>query len=143
MQKFKVYWKGDFVGEFTADELRGEVARGTIGHLHGVMLKSGRFASVGDVLQSVGESGGEEFDLEAELNRTDAAKAENEFDFLIFGCVLAGLSFLSLAATIGAAAYCLFLAKSGRGKLATQIMLLALCIGALGFFFNSYVLSAI
>ena len=139
MHKFKVYWKGEFVGEFDAGELRNEVARGTIGHLHGVRLKSGKFISVGDLLQKLDNSA-EEFDFEAEFAKENGTAGE--FEFAIFGYALAGLSFLSMASMAGSFIYCIFLAKSGRGKLAAQIFLLSLIIGLLGLFFNGVILSS-
>ena len=139
MQKFKVYWKGEFVGEFAEDELRGEVSRGTIGHLHGVRLKSGKFISVGDILQKLDDTA-EDFDFEAEFAKENVGA--REFEFAIFGYALAGLSFLSIASMAGSFLYCIFLAKSGRGKLAAQIFLLSLIIGLLGLFFNGVILSS-
>lgn len=139
MHKFKVYWKGEFVGEFDAGELRNEVARGTIGHLHGVRLKSGKFISVGDLLQKFDNSA-EDFDLEAEFAKENGSA--REFEFAIFGYALAGLSFLSMASMAGSFLYCIFLAKSGRGKLAAQIFILSLIIGLLGLFFNGVILSS-
>ena len=139
MQKFKVYWKGEFVGEFDAGELRDEVARGTIGYLHGVRLKSGKFISVGDLLQKLDNSA-EEFDFEAEFTKENGIAGE--FEFAIFGYALAGLSFLSMASMAGSFLYCIFLAKSGRGKLAAQIFILSLIIGLLGLFFNGVILSS-
>lgn len=140
MQKFKVYWKGEFVGEFDAGELRDEISRGTIGHLHGVRLKSGKFISVGDLLQKLDNSA-EDFDLKAEFAKENGT--EGEFEFAIFGYALAGLSFLSMASMAGSFIYCAFLAKSGRGKLAYPIFALSLVIGLLGFFFNKILLSSI
>ncbi len=139
MQKFKVYWKGEFVGEFDAGNLRDEISRGTIGHLHGVRLKSGKFISVGDLLQKLDNSA-EDFDLEAEFAKEN--ESAREFEFAIFGYALAGLSFLSMASMAGSFLYCIFLAKSGRGKLAAQIFILSLIIGLLGLFFNGVILSS-
>lgn len=135
MQKFKVYWKGEFVGEFTVDELREKVARASIGSLHSVLLSSGKFVSVGDLLSKVGEfKEDEDFNLENEPEHS-IAKEEN-FEFMLFGYALAGLSFLSIASAVGAVIYCIFLAKSGRGALASQILFLSIVIGILGYFFN-------
>ncbi len=140
MQKFKVYWKGEFVGEFTLEELRSEVARAAIGSLHSVLLNSGKFISVGDLLQKLGDEKNEEVDFSIEQ---ESAKEEvSDFEFTWFGYALAGLSFLSISTAIAAVIYCIFLAKASKNGLATQILFLSILIGAMGFFFK-YFLEAI
>ena len=140
MRKFKVFWKGDCVGEFSVEEIRDRVGRGDFGALHGVLLDSGKTVSVAEVLRCASSREGPDIAGEFEA---EAPAAEKNFDFLIFGYVLAGLAFVSWTSLFGAVFYCAFLYKSGRGQLARQFLTLSLLIGILGFCFNKFVLAAL
>ncbi|MBR4598372.1 MAG: hypothetical protein IKO42_08270 [Opitutales bacterium] len=137
MRKYKVFWKGECVGEFTAEEIREGVGRGTFGALHSALLNSGKMVSVSELLRRVGEG------LVEGGQNSEGGSAKKDFDFLIFGYALAGLAFLSPASLFGAVFYCAFLYKSGRGALAGQLLILSLFIGILGVCFEKFVLASL
>ena len=142
MRKFKVFWKGECVGEFSLEEIREGAGRGVFGALHSVELEAGKTATVADILNPPAAAAqGGEHGFEEGLAASQAPK--KNFDFVLFGYTLAGLAFISPASMLGAFFYCIFLLRSGRGQLAWQIFILSLIIGILGFCFHRFALAAI
>lgn len=136
MRKIKVFWKGECVGEFSVEEIREGVGRGTFGALHSAEIEPGKIVSVADILNPQGAPA--QGVVEGSQSSLPA-----DFDFILFGYALAGLAFISPASLFGAFFYCAFLRKSGRGQLAWQIFILSLIIGVLGFCFHRFALAAI
>ena len=124
--RYRIFWKGECIGSFSALEMRDMLARGALGLLHSVELKDGRQVSVSDFF-SMPES-----ERELEL---DCSQEVGEFDLNSFGFLLAGMSFLSVYVFVSAALYCAFLLKSGRGKLALSVFLVSLILAIAGYLF--------
>ncbi|MBR6388632.1 MAG: hypothetical protein IKS15_00725 [Opitutales bacterium] len=138
MRKFKVFWKGECVGEFTLDEIREGAGRGVFGALHSVELEAGKTASVADILNPPAHGC-----VRGVAEENPPLSPKKDFDFILFGYTLAGLAFISPASLFGAFFYSIFLLRSGRGQLAWQIFILSLIIGVLGFCFHRFALAAI
>lgn len=132
--KYKVFWKGECLGEFSVSEIEDRLSRGALGLLHTVELKTGRRIELSEFLSN------KEFDSDSFNN----GKLEfKEFDLSIFGFVLAGMSFLSVYVYLVAIIYCGFLLQSGRRNFCFTIFIVSTIIALSGYFFFSELIADI
>lgn len=132
--KYRVFWKGECLGSFSAEEMQDMLSRGALGLLHSVELKSGRMVSLSEFFSSG--------DLAAE-GADSAGLGGAEFDFSTFGFLLAGMSFLSVYVLVSALVYCAFLLRVGRRGLALAVSLVSILLCLAGYIFFSELLPKI
>lgn len=131
--KYRVFWKGECLGEFSVGEIEDMLSRGAIGMLHSVELKSGKCVQISEFLS------------DGSLNIFDEpyAAKDGDFDFIGFGYVLAGMSFLSLYIYAVTLIYCAFLLKGKRTKSAARIAIFSSIAALAGFAFFEKIISAV
>lgn len=132
--KYRIFWKGECLGSFSAEEIEDMLSRGALGLLHSVELKSGRLVSLSEFFSN------RDFALEG-ADSADSSGAE--FDFSTFGFILAGMSFLSVYVLVSALVYCAFLLRVGRRGLALAVSVVSILLFLSGYIFFSELLPKI
>lgn len=120
MKKYKVYWKGRAIGEYSRDEILMQLNYGKLGMLHFVDLGRGELVP----MQSF-----------VELQEVKAQNPQTPAAAILVAYFLSGLCFLGWPFLAVFAPYCYWIFHKGQKKAAAYTLVLALAFLLLGTLF--------
>ncbi len=120
MKKYKVYWKGRAIGEYSRDEILMQLNYGKLGMLHFVDLGRGELVP----MQSF-----------VELQEVKAQNPQTPAAAILVAYFLSGLCFLGWPFLAVFAPYCYWIFRKGQKKAAAYTLVLALAFLLLGTLF--------
>lgn len=120
MKKYKVYWKGRAIGEYSRDEILMQLNYCKLGMLHFVDLGSGELVP----MQSF-----------VELQEVKAQNPQTPAAAILVAYFLSGLCFLGWPFLAVFAPYCYWIFRKGQKKAAAYTLVLALAFLLLGTLF--------